>query len=98
MAERMVQGCKAGLARYVADLVDVKQWTAKLQYVAMAYRFTAQGSLRMSPYSLVFGRDPVLPFRTREVFEEPINYGNVVDVAVSLARKVDAPLFHTTTE
>ena len=90
MAERMVGGCKASLKRYVADLVEVTKWTSKLQYIAMSYRFTAQSALRISPYRMVFGRDPVLPVRTREVFEEVVNCDDEVAAAVALARRVDA--------
>jgi hypothetical protein len=92
MAERMVQVCKKSLRRYVAALTDVTQWSSKLQFIAMSYRFTVQGSIRMSPYRLVFGRDPALPFRTREVFEQ-VGDGlddNPVTHAVALVRKVHA--------
>ncbi len=90
MAERMVGGCKGSLKRYVASLDDVKEWDSKLQFIAMSYRFTKQGSLKMSPYRLVFGRDPALPFRTREVFDEPVNQECPAALVKALVRKVAA--------
>jgi hypothetical protein len=90
LAERMVGACKRGLSKYVAALSDPKEWCSTLQYVAMAHRFAPLGSLRMSPYRMVFGCDPVLPFRTQQVFLEAERDTTGVDVVVWLSRKVAA--------
>jgi len=89
-AENVVKTVKKALSAYVADLTEVKEWGSKLGHIGMALRFSRQGSLRMSPFQLVFGSNPHLPNRVAVVLDEPLYEDNPVEQAASLQRKVDA--------
>jgi transposase InsO family protein len=89
-AENIVKSVKRMLRAYVADMTDVTEWGSKLGYLGMAFRFTRHGSLRLSPFQLVFGMEPNLPNNVAVVMDQPLYDDNAVEQAVSLTRKVEA--------
>lgn len=60
MIERSHRVFKDIMSHYVAK--SQQDWDTWVPYVLMAYRFHTQSSTGYSPYFLLHGRDPVLPF------------------------------------
>ena len=52
-----------------------KDWDTQLPYVLFAYRSSCQESTKASPFSLLYGRNPVLP--TASVLQPPVERDNV---------------------
>ncbi|CAI7898902.1 unnamed protein product, partial [Closterium sp. NIES-54] len=60
LTERLVQTVKKGLRAYREE--HKEDWDRKLCWVMAGYRFSKQASLRdVSPYYLLFGKEPVMP-------------------------------------
>lgn len=61
LIERLVQTLKEALRKYCLQ-DEPKKWDEFLPYVVLGYCVSVQASLAsMSPYYLLFGRNPVLP-------------------------------------
>ncbi|CAI7836805.1 unnamed protein product [Closterium sp. NIES-53] len=60
LIERLIQTLKKGLRAY--SETHKRSWDRDLWWVLAGYRFAKQAALKnLSPYHLLFGRDPVLP-------------------------------------
>jgi hypothetical protein len=58
----MVQTCKKGL-RKIYFTRNKEGWDLALPYITIGYRMSKHASLsHFSPYFLLFGRHPILPF------------------------------------
>ena len=60
LTERAVQTFKRGLRKY-ALVHDKRDWDLELPWLLMGYRFSRQESTKLSPYYMLYGREPVLP-------------------------------------
>ena len=74
LAERMVRTVKTALTRLIAAraLRDKTLWDTLLPRISMAYNFSAQESLRCSPYFMMFGREPVFPSEAALHFQDDL--------------------------
>ncbi|CAI7864126.1 unnamed protein product [Closterium sp. NIES-54] len=60
LTERMIQTLKKGLRAYGEN--NKRNWDKELPWILARYRFANQSALKnLSPYHLLYGRDPVLP-------------------------------------
>jgi hypothetical protein len=94
--ERLVRTVKSSLRRTIAAQHDAPEnWLEHLQTAAMGYRMSVQGSLRLSPYFMLTGRQPVMPGHLRHVFASDIDFTDEDSVFLGLeARRkalVDLP-------
>jgi hypothetical protein len=73
-AEKLVGTIKKSLIRVIMSTStrDRKQWETLLSTSVMGYNFTAQSSLRGSPFFAVFGRHPVFPSEVDRLFRQPV--------------------------
>ncbi|KAJ9519907.1 hypothetical protein QJQ45_014633, partial [Haematococcus lacustris] len=60
LAERAVQTFKEALRKHIAVAGDPAAWDEALPAIALGYRVSPQQATRCSPYSLLYGRAPVL--------------------------------------
>ncbi|CAI7860962.1 unnamed protein product [Closterium sp. NIES-53] len=86
LTERMVQTLKRGLRAYGEQ--RKRDWDEELHWIAAGYRFGKQAALRdHSPYSLLFGCEPVLPMGAPRVLADTVSAGTIENwVALSEAR------------
>ncbi|CAI7794503.1 unnamed protein product [Closterium sp. NIES-53] len=60
LTERMIQTLKKGLRAYGEN--NKRNWDKELPWILAGYGFAKQSALKnLSPYHLLYGRDPVLP-------------------------------------
>ena len=71
LTERAVQTIKRGLRKF-AEEQEKRDWDLELPWLLMGYRFSAQESLGVSPYYILFGRQPVLPVGCPVWLEQPL--------------------------
>lgn len=62
LTERLNRTLTDMLAMYVSD--DHRDWDAALPYITFAYNSSRHDTAGFSPFYLLYGRDPVLPFDT----------------------------------
>ena len=71
LTERAVQTVKRGLRKF-AEEEEKKDWDLELPWLLMGYRFSSQESLGVSPYYILYGRQPVLPVGSPVWLEQPL--------------------------
>ncbi|CAI7897413.1 unnamed protein product [Closterium sp. NIES-54] len=86
LTERLVQTIKRGLRAYGEK--RKRDWDGELHWIAAGYRFGKQAALRdHSPYSLLFGCEPVLPVGAPRVLTDTVTAGTIENwVALSEVR------------
>ncbi|CAI5476226.1 unnamed protein product [Closterium sp. Yama58-4] len=86
LTERLVQTVKKGLRAYGEE--HKRDWDRKLCLVMAGYRFSKQAALKdVSPYYLLFGKEPVLPVGAPKLLVDVITTGSPEKwVAVADAR------------
>ena len=84
-AERTVQTIKMSLR----CLVDEKgeRWVIELPWTLLGYRCSTQAATRMSPYLLMYAREPVIPPNIMERMRRPIDMDNVEEAVRSLMER-----------
>ncbi|KAJ9522494.1 hypothetical protein QJQ45_008337 [Haematococcus lacustris] len=92
LAERAVQTFKDALRKHIAVSGDPAAWDEALPAIALGYRASPQEATKCSPYSLLYGRAPVLP---PAVVQRPINLDDPVVAAHDLLER-SAVLSHET--
>jgi hypothetical protein len=72
-AEIYVKDVKSALTRCINALPnqDRAEWSSLLPRIVMSHNASRQGSIGMSPFFLITGRNPVLPFVAEHVFSVP---------------------------
>ena len=75
LAEIMVQTLKQSLRRCLLDQSWGVPWGDILPYVAMGYRVSKQRSTGVSPYFLLYGRQPLFPSTIQHLDETEIDDG-----------------------
>ena len=71
LTERAVQTFKRGLRKY-ALVHDKRDWDLELPWLLMGYRFSNQESSKMSPYYMLYGREPILPVGSPKELGAPL--------------------------
>ena len=71
LTERAVQTFKRGLRKY-ALMHDKRDWDLELPWLLMGYRFSRQESTKLSPYYMLYGREPILPVGSVKELVEPL--------------------------
>ena len=71
LTERAVQTFKRGLRKY-ALIHDKRDWDLELPWLLMGYRFSRQESTKLSPYYMLYGREPVLPVGSAKELAAPL--------------------------
>ncbi|CAI7834035.1 unnamed protein product [Closterium sp. NIES-53] len=86
LTERVVQTIKRGLRTYGEQ--RKRDWDDELDWIAAGYRFGKQAALRdHSPYSLLYGREPILPVGAPQVLTDTVTAGTIKNwVALSDVR------------
>ncbi|CAI7751098.1 unnamed protein product [Closterium sp. NIES-54] len=86
LTERLVQTLKRGLRAYGEK--RKRDWDEELHWIAAGYRFGKQAALRdHSPYSLLYGCEPLLPVGAARVLTDTVTAGTIENwVALSEAR------------
>jgi PHD-finger len=82
LAERIVQTFKRALRKLCETTSNLASWDVALPYVALGYRCAPQASTKMSPYFMLYGRNPVIPPAIVSRISVPIDFDNV-DIAVA---------------
>ena len=73
LAERAVQTVKRALKKLCAAKGSKEDWDMQLPWLAMGYRCSPQQSTGLSPYAMLYARNPTIPPAIRERMEEPFN-------------------------
>ncbi|CAI7733968.1 unnamed protein product [Closterium sp. NIES-54] len=86
LTERIVQTIKRGLRTYEEQ--RKRDWDDELDWIAAGYRFGKHAALRdYSPYSLLCGREPILPVGAPRVLTDTVTVGTIKNwVALSDVR------------
>ncbi|CAI7864533.1 unnamed protein product [Closterium sp. NIES-54] len=86
LTERLMQTLKRGLRAYGEK--RKRDWDEELHWIAAGYRFGKQAALRdHSPYSLLYGCEPLLPVGAARVLTYTVTSGTIENwVALSEAR------------
>ncbi|CAI5473541.1 unnamed protein product [Closterium sp. Yama58-4] len=86
LTERAVQTFKRGLRAYGEQ--RKRDWDEELDWIAAGYRFGKQTALKdHSPYSLLYGREPILPVGAPRVLTDTVTAGTIKNwVALSEVR------------
>ena len=92
LTERAVQTFKRGLRKY-ALVHDTRDWDLELPWLLMGYRFSKQASTKLSPYYMLYGRDPVLPVGSPRELSAALPESTATDWVK--AAKLKAQLFRT---
>ena len=92
LTERAVQTFKRGLRKY-ALVHDTRDWDLELPWLLMGYRFSKQESTKLSPYYMLYGREPVLPVGSPKELATALPEHNSTDWVK--AAKLKAQLFRT---
>jgi hypothetical protein len=72
-AERCVQTVKRAVLKYsTEDTSMAERWDEQLPWIALGYNCSPQASTKFTPYSLIFGLDPLLPSGHHREFETPL--------------------------
>ncbi|CAI7739935.1 unnamed protein product [Closterium sp. NIES-54] len=72
LTERLVQTLKRNLRAYGEQ--RKRKWDEELHWIAAGYRFGKQASLKdHSPYSLLFGNEPILPVGAPRVLTDTVS-------------------------
>jgi hypothetical protein len=61
LAERCVQIVKKGLRRHCEDVQRINVWDRQLPYISMGYNCSKQKSTNVSPYQILYAREPSFP-------------------------------------
>ncbi|CAI7732521.1 unnamed protein product [Closterium sp. NIES-53] len=76
LTERLVQTLKRGLRAYGEK--RKRDWDKELHWIAAGYRFGKQAALRdHSPYSLLYGCEPLLPVGATRVLTDTVTAGTI---------------------
>ncbi|KAJ9531042.1 hypothetical protein QJQ45_000957 [Haematococcus lacustris] len=87
LAERAVQTFKEALRKHIAVAGDPAAWDEALPAIALGYRVSPQQATRCSPYSLLYGRAPVLPPAVVERIVCPVSFDDPALAAASLLQR-----------
>ncbi|KAJ9527864.1 hypothetical protein QJQ45_005505 [Haematococcus lacustris] len=87
LAERAVQTFKDALRKHIAVSGDPAAWDEALPAIALGYRASPQEATKCSPYSLLYGRAPVLPPAVVQRMVRPINLDDPVVAAHDLLER-----------
>jgi hypothetical protein len=90
LSERCVKSIKACLQRFVDTNGNPQKWDEYLPWILMGYRCTPQESTKVSPYTVLFGCDPVIPPSIRERMSSPINFDDPDAIAASILARAQA--------
>lgn len=72
LAERAVQTVKRALKKLCAAKGSKDDWDLHLPFVALAYNCSPQKSIKLSPYMIMYARQPIIPPAIRERMAEPV--------------------------
>ena len=73
LVERTVGTIKRALRKHCELELNIHTWDVKLPMIVLAYNCSAQASTRMSPYHLLYAREPVFPSGTvQHAFSRPV--------------------------
>ena len=84
-AERMVKTVKASL-RCMCDERS-EEWYYHLPWVLLGYRCSTQASTGMSPYLLMYAREPIIPPAIMERMRLPIDFDDQANAVRSLIQR-----------
>ncbi|KAJ9513219.1 hypothetical protein QJQ45_029518 [Haematococcus lacustris] len=87
LAERAVQTFKDALCKHIAVSGDPAAWDEALPAIALGYRVSPQEATKCSPYSLLYGRAPVLPPAVVQRMARPVNLDEPVVAAHDLLER-----------
>ncbi|KAJ9531307.1 hypothetical protein QJQ45_006751 [Haematococcus lacustris] len=87
LAERAVQTFKDALRKHIAVSGDPAAWDEALPAIALGYRVSPQEATKCSPYSLLYGRAPVLPPAVVQRMARPVNLDDPVVAAHDLLER-----------
>ncbi|KAJ9521175.1 hypothetical protein QJQ45_022904 [Haematococcus lacustris] len=87
LAERAVQTFKDALRKHIAVSGDPAAWDEALPAIALGYRVSPQEATKCSPYSLLYGRAPVLPPAVVQRMVRPVNLDDPVVAAHDLLER-----------
>ena len=73
LTERAVQTCKKALTKLALGAGAVTDWDQHLPSIQLGYNCSAQYSTKLSPYTLVFANDPVVPPAVRPRFDQDLD-------------------------
>jgi hypothetical protein len=74
LAERIVQTIKRGLRKYCAQVGNVDTWDEGVHWLALGYRCSPQASTKLSPYELLYARQPVIPPAIVQRLSTPLDF------------------------
>jgi hypothetical protein len=93
-AERVVQVLKKSLRKYCAERGTATDWDDHLPWLALGYNCSLQASTGYSPYTLLYGMEPVIPPAIRERLAEPLDPTNAEQFSQHLALRAEAVRRH----
>jgi transposase InsO family protein len=74
LAERVVQTLKKALRKHVEQSADVFAWDEGVPWIALGYRCSPQASTKLSPYQMLYARQPTVPPAIVQRMAEPIDF------------------------
>ena len=84
LAERAVQTLKGALAKYAHDTQSQREWDVHCAWLALGYNCSPQQSTRLSPYHILYGRQPCIPSSVAEVVTEPLSFDDPLAVVADV--------------
>jgi transposase InsO family protein len=82
LAERCVQTIKRALRKLCAQALTAATWDRHLAWIALGYRCSVQLQTKLSPYYVLYARQPVIPPAVVERWAKPLDLDDPEAAAV----------------
>ena len=87
-AERAVQTVKTALRALCLDREQLADWDTDVAWLALTYRCSKHSSTCVSPYELLYARQPVFPPAIRSSMQVAVEYDNPAAAAADLSSRM----------